>query len=95
MAGRNTKLEHLWYDFVQEYIRGNTRGGTSSKGEDEENFDLVGKRKNGKGNKSQTMLESNQGGKKKYLSKIKCFNCLEFRHYATKFPHKKSGNNNS
>ena len=45
-----------------------------------------------KGNKSQSKPESNQGAKKKYLSKIKCFNCHEFRHYATKCPHKKERN---
>ena len=65
----------------------NTRDGTSSKGEDEEKFALVGKGKKGKGNKSQTKPESSQGSKKKDMSKIKCFNCCEFGHYATKSPH--------
>jgi hypothetical protein len=87
--------EHLWSDLVQEEIRWNTRDGTSSKGEDEEKFALVGKGKKGKGKKSQTKPESSQGGKKKDLSKIKCFNCHEFRHYATKCPHKKASKKTS
>lgn len=44
---------------------------------------MVGKGKKGKGKNSQTKPKSIQGGKKKELSKIKCFNCHEFRHYAT------------
>lgn len=46
--------ECLWSDLVHEEIRQNTRDGTSSRGKDEEKFALVGKRKKGKGNKSQT-----------------------------------------
>ena len=87
--------ERLWSDLVQEEMRRNTRDGTSSKGKDEENFALVGKGKKGQGKKSQTKLESSQGGKKKDLSKIKCFNCHEFRNYATKFPHKNSSKKTS
>eukprot|EP00253_Pinus_taeda_P027074 PITA_27074 len=71
-------------------IRWNTRDGTSSKGEDEEKFALAGKEKKGKGKKSQSNPESSQGGKKKDLSKIKCFHCDEFGHYATNCPHKKT-----
>jgi len=48
----------------------NSRDRTSSKGKDEENFALVGKRKKGKGKKYQTKPESNQGRNKKELSKI-------------------------
>ena len=50
--------------------------------------------KKGKGNKYQIKPKSSQGGKKKDLSKIKRFNCHEFKHYATKFPHKKYVNKN-
>lgn len=51
--------ERLWFDLVQEEIRRNTRDRGSSKGEDEKNFALVRKGKKGKGNKSQTKLDSN------------------------------------
>ena len=80
--------ECLWYDLVQEEIRQNTKDGTSSK-EEEEDFSLVNKGMKAKGKKTQGEVESSQEGKKKYLSKIKCFNCHEFRHYATKCAHKK------
>ena len=50
---------------------------------------MDGNEKKGKGKKYQSKPESSQGGKKKDLSKIKCFRCHEFRHYATKCPHKK------
>eukprot|EP00253_Pinus_taeda_P011123 PITA_11123 len=87
--------ECLWPDLVQKEIKQNTRDGTSSKGEDEENFSLVRKGRKGKEKKSQTKLESNQGVKKKDLSKIKFLNCYEFRHYSTKCRHKRSSKKNS
>ena len=77
--------ERLWFDLVQEEIRQNTRDRTSYKGKDEENCALVGKEKKGKVKKSQSKPESSQGGKKKDLSRIKCFNCHEFMHYPTKY----------
>ena len=79
---------------VQEEFKINNQDGTSSKAEDDFFFALVGKGKKGKRKKSQTKPESNQGGKKKHLSKIKCFNCHEFKYYATKCPHKKSNKKN-
>eukprot|EP00253_Pinus_taeda_P003716 PITA_03716 len=87
--------ERLWTDFVQEETRQNSGDGTSSKGEDEEKFSLDGKAKKGKGKKYQSKPESNQGGKNKYLSKIKCFHCHEFMHYATKCAHKKASRKTS
>jgi len=51
---------------------------------------LYGKVKKVKGKKSQSELESNEAGKMKDFSKIKCFHFHEFRHYATKCPHKKA-----
>ena len=79
----------LWSNLVQDEIRRNTRYGTSPK-EEEENFALFSKGRNTKGNKSQGEANSSQEVKKKDLSKIKCFNCHEFKHYATKCPHKKA-----
>ena len=75
---------------VHEEIRWNTIDWTLSKGEDEEKIALAGKGKKGKGKKSKSKLESDQGDKKKYFSNMKCFHCHEFRHYATKFPHRKA-----
>lgn len=55
---------------------------------------MVGKGKKGKGKKYQTKPECNKGGKKKDLSKIKCFNCHDIGHYITKCPHKTSRKKN-
>lgn len=55
---------------------------------------MDGKETKGKENKSQSKVESSQGGNKKDLSIIKCFHYHEFGHYATKFPHKKARNMN-
>ena len=52
---------------------------------------MDGKEKKGKGKESHSKLESGKVGKKRYLSKVKCFNCHEHGHYAKKFPQK---NNN-
>ena len=52
---------------------------------------MAGKTKKGKGKKSQSKADLSQGGKKKDLSRMKCFHCHDFRHYATKCPQKKVG----
>lgn len=83
-------LECFYSDLVQEEIRWNARDRTSSNDNDEDNCALDGKGNKGKGKKSKSKVESSQGGKKKDLSRIKCFHCHEFRHYATKCPHKKA-----
>jgi len=54
---------------------------------------LDGNENKWKGNKSQSKVELSQGGKKKDLSKIKCFHCHEFKHYTTKCQHKKESKN--
>ena len=87
--------ECLWSDLVQEEISRNAKDGNSSKGDDEEIFALNGKGNKGKGKKSQSKPESNQGGKNNDLSKNKCFHCHEFRHYAMKCPHKNTSNKTS
>lgn len=84
--------ERLWSDLVQKEIRRNTRDGVLVRIDDEENFAFAGKGKKAKGKKAQGKIESNQNGgkEKRDLSKIKCFHCYEFRHYATKSPNNKS-----
>jgi len=79
----------LWSDLQQEEFRRSTRDGSSSKADEEEKFALMGKGKKGKGKKFQPKPDSNHDGKKD-LSKVKCFHCHEFGHYATRCPQKKS-----
>ena len=85
--------EWLQCDLVQQEINQNTRDKTSSKGKDEDKYALDGREKKGKGKKYQSKAESSQWGKKKHLSKSKCFHCHEFRHFFMKIPHKKTRNN--
>ena len=86
-------LEWLWFNLIQDENRQRKKDGTSSKDEDEENCALAGKEKKGKGNKFQSKGYSCQEGKKKDLSKIKCFHFHELGHYAMKCLHKKVGKN--
>lgn len=46
--------------------------------------------KKGKGKASHSKSDSYLGGKKKYMTKVKCFNSHEFGHFATNCPLKKS-----
>ena len=50
--------ERLWSDLVQEEIRRNTRDGSSSKNDDEENCALATKARKGKGKKSHLKSEA-------------------------------------
>ena len=45
--------------------------------------------KKGKGKNTQSKGDSNQSGKEKDLSKIKCFHCHELGHYAMNYPNNK------
>lgn len=90
--------EHLWSDFTQEELRlslvegstSNNRKGSKVENEDE-NFALASKAKGKKGKgKCETSQKSD---KKEDLSKIKCFQCHEFGHYATKCSNRKKGSN--
>jgi hypothetical protein len=72
---------------VQEEFRRNTRDGSSSKHDDEEDCALAAKARKGKGKKFHSKSESK--GKKLDLSKVKCFHCHEHGHLATNCPQKK------
>jgi len=87
--------ERLWPDLVQKEIQRNTKDGSSSKKDNEENRALAGKAKKGKGKSSHSKSDCSQGGKKKDMSKIKFFHYHELRHYATKCLHNKVSKNPS
>jgi hypothetical protein len=72
---------------VQEEFRRNTRDGSSSKCDDEEDCALTAKERKGKGKKFQSNSESKV--KKLDLSKVKFFHCHECGHLATNCPQKK------
>jgi hypothetical protein len=75
------KWECLWDDFVQEETQRGYVHGSSSTGHDEENVALVGnnKKKIRKGPKGGNKTK---GEGKKDMSKVKCFACHKFGHYA-------------
>jgi len=75
---------------MQDEIRRNTRDGISSKTNDEENYALEIKARKGKCKISHSKSESYHGGKKKDMTKVKCFHCHKMGHFATNCPLKKS-----
>jgi hypothetical protein len=72
---------------MQEEFRWNTRDGSSSKHDDEEDCALASKERKGKGKKFHSKSESK--GKKLDLSKVKCFHCHEHGHITTNYPQRK------
>jgi hypothetical protein len=72
---------------VQEEFKWNTRDGSSSKHDDEEDCALDSKERKGKGKKFHSKSESK--GKKLDLSKVKCFHCHEHGHLTTNCLQKK------
>ena len=75
---------------MQDEIKRNTRDGSSSKNDDEENCALAIKARKGKGKISRSKSDSYHGGKKKDMRKVKFFHCHKMGHFATNFPLKKS-----
>jgi hypothetical protein len=82
------KWERLWDDFVQEETRRGYVHGSSSTGHDEENVALAAnsKKKFKKGPKGGNKPK---GEGKKDMSKVKCFACHKFGHYAGQCLNKK------
>ena len=76
--------EQLWSDLVQEEFRQNTRDGSSSKHDDEEECALDAKARKWKWKKFHS--KSKAKGKKLDLTKVKCFHCHEHGHLTTNYP---------
>ena len=72
---------------MQEDFRWNTKDGSSSKHDDEEDCALAAKERKGKSKKN--FSQSSAKGKKQDMSKVKCFHCHQHGHYATNCPQKK------
>ena len=82
--------DRLWDDFIQkETRRGYVQGSTSHSKDDEENVALAAKGKKKKFKKGSKGGTKQQDGEKKDMSKMKCFPCQKFGHYAGQCPNKK------
>ena len=65
------KWDQLWSDLVHEEFWQNTRDGSSSKTDAEDNCALVGKAKKGKWKASHSKSESSKAGQKRDFSNVK------------------------
>ena len=72
---------------MQDEIRQDTRDGSSSKNDDEEDFSLASKARKGKGKKNPS--QSGADGKEHDMSKVKCFHCHKHGNFTTHCPQKK------
>jgi hypothetical protein len=75
------KSGRLWDDFIQEETRRGYVLGSSSTGNEEENVALAAKGKN-RSKKGSKGGNKQKGEGKKDMSKVKCFACHQFGHYA-------------
>jgi hypothetical protein len=83
-------FDRLWTDCIQEEARIESRNG-KQKGNDDENQALVAHTRKGRRGGSLEREASPEPGRKKDLSKIKCFACHQYGHYASQCPQRKKG----
>lgn len=77
---------------MQKEFRQNTRYGSSSKHDDEEDFSLDAKVNKGKGNRFHPKYDASEDGKEHNMSKVKFFHCHEYGHISTNSWQKKKKN---
>jgi hypothetical protein len=82
----------LWDDFIQEELRDEDLNGGRYKNDDE-NITLASQAKKGKFKKFASGESTSQDGKKKDMSKLECYACRKFGHYASQCLNKKKGGN--
>jgi hypothetical protein len=83
------KWERLWDDYIQEETCKESRSGKQGGGAANENLALVSKTKKGKGKvskKGNKQGEGQQFGKKRDMSKIKCYIFHKNGHFASQCP---------
>jgi hypothetical protein len=88
--------QRLWDDCIQEETREESKA--SKQGGSDENLTLVSQTRKGKGKGSNKKGNSegatSQSGKKKDLSKVKCFACHKSGNYASQCPRRRKGKEN-
>jgi hypothetical protein len=88
-------FERLWDNCIQEETQEESK---ASRQEGDKNLALVSQTKKGKGKgsgKGKGEELASQPGKKKDMSKIKCFVCHKLGHYASQCPERKKGRGKS